>query len=166
MLQYRGSLNHKKNVLAQNQGRTQNRMEDGNYKRRNRVFITLPILSIKWSTSIAFSFCKEVKQFKVLSNIPVLNAVELFWNQWTTIVWKTSYQTRSFPQDNILKYFIKNSVAPCVFNLFIVSLVLVYFNRDVDRGCLVYIFSLRFSGSKFLINLRRQFRVRRTFSCM
>ena len=30
---------------------------------------------------------------------------------------------------------------------------------------LVYIFSLRFSGSKFLINLRRQFRVRKFFSC-
>ena len=32
-----------------------------------------------------------------------------------------------------------------------------------NRGCLVYIFSLRFSGSKFLINLRRQFRVRKIF---
>ena len=37
------------------------------------------------------------------------------------------------------------------------------FNRDVNRGCLVYMFSLRFSGSKFLINLRRQFRVRKIF---
>ena len=37
------------------------------------------------------------------------------------------------------------------------------FNRDLNRGCLVYIFSLRFSGSKFLINLRRQFRVRKIF---
>ena len=36
-----------------------------------------------------------------------------------------------------------------------------FFNRDLNRGCLVYIFSLRFSGSKFLINLRRQFRVRK-----
>ena len=39
------------------------------------------------------------------------------------------------------------------------------FNRDLNRGCLVYMFSLRFSGSKFLINLRRQFRVRKIFSC-
>ena len=38
------------------------------------------------------------------------------------------------------------------------------FNRDLYRGCLVYNFSLRFSGSKFLINLRRQFRVRKVFS--
>ena len=38
-----------------------------------------------------------------------------------------------------------------------------FFNRDLNRGCLVYIFSLRFSGSKFLINLRRQFRVRKIF---
>ena len=37
------------------------------------------------------------------------------------------------------------------------------FNRDLNRGCLVYMFSLRFSGSKFLINLRRQFRVRKIF---
>ena len=39
------------------------------------------------------------------------------------------------------------------------------FNRDLKRGCLVYMFSLRFSGSKFLINLRRQFRARKGFSC-
>ena len=37
------------------------------------------------------------------------------------------------------------------------------FNRDLNHGCLVYMFSLRFSGSKFLINLRRQFRVRKIF---
>ena len=28
----------------------------------------------------------------------------------------------------------------------------VLFNRDLNRVCLVYMFSLRFSGSKFLIN--------------
>ena len=39
----------------------------------------------------------------------------------------------------------------------------ISFNRDLNRGCLVYMFSLRFSGSKFLINLRRQFRVRKIF---
>ena len=38
-----------------------------------------------------------------------------------------------------------------------------FFNHDLNRGCLVYMFSLRFSGSKFLINLRRQFRVRKIF---
>ena len=37
------------------------------------------------------------------------------------------------------------------------------FNRDLNYGCLVYMFSLRFSGSKFLINLRRQFRARKIF---
>ena len=36
-------------------------------------------------------------------------------------------------------------------------------NFDINRGCLVYMFSLRFSGSKFLINLRRQFRVHKIF---
>ena len=34
-----------------------------------------------------------------------------------------------------------------------------------NRDCLVYTFSLRFSGRKFLINLRWQFRVRKIFSC-
>ena len=33
--------------------------------------------------------------------------------------------------------------------------------HDLNRGCLVYMFSLRFCRSKFLINLRRQFRVRK-----
>ena len=37
------------------------------------------------------------------------------------------------------------------------------FNRDLNRSCLVYMFSLRFSGSKFLIYLRRQVRVRNIF---
>ena len=39
----------------------------------------------------------------------------------------------------------------------------LFFNRDLNRGCLVYMFSLRFSGSNFLINIRRQFRVRKIF---
>ena len=39
-----------------------------------------------------------------------------------------------------------------------------FFNCDLNRGCLVYMFFLRFSGSKFLINLRRQFHVRTIFS--
>ena len=38
------------------------------------------------------------------------------------------------------------------------------FNPDLNRGCFVYMLSLRFSGSKFLINSRRQFRVRKNFS--
>ena len=39
----------------------------------------------------------------------------------------------------------------------------MYFNRHLNRGCLIYMFCLRFSGSKFLINLRRQFRERKFF---
>ena len=35
------------------------------------------------------------------------------------------------------------------------------FNRDLNRTCLVYMISFRFSGSKFLINLRWQFRERK-----
>ena len=39
---------------------------------------------------------------------------------------------------------------------------MIFFNHE-NRGCLFYIFSLRFLESKFLINLRRQFRVGKTF---
>ena len=39
--------------------------------------VTLPILSIDWCVSIAFSFNKKVRQFKVFSSIPVLLVVEL-----------------------------------------------------------------------------------------
>ena len=46
------------------------------------------------------------------------------------------------------------------------ALKALLFNRDLNRGCLVYMFSLCFSGSKFLIKLRRQFRVCKIFSCM
>ena len=37
------------------------------------------------------------------------------------------------------------------------------FNHDLNRVCLVHMFSSRFSGNKFLINLQRQFRVRKIF---
>ena len=50
-----------------------------------------------------------------------------------------------------------------LFPIHLLLLLLILFNRDLNRGCLVYMFSLRFSGSKFLINLRRQFRVRKIF---
>ena len=39
------------------------------------------------------------------------------------------------------------------------------YNRDLNRGCLAYMFSLCLSGSKLLTNLRRQFRARKIFSC-
>ena len=41
--------------------------------------------------------------------------------------------------------------------------IYILFNRDLNHGCFVYMFSLLFSGSKFLINLRRQFGVRKIF---
>ena len=37
----------------------------------------------------------------------------------------------------------------------------LWLNRDLNRGCLVCMFSLHFSVSKFLINLREKFRVRK-----
>ena len=39
----------------------------------------------------------------------------------------------------------------------------IYFNHDLNRGCLVYMFSLRFSGRKFLINLWQYFHVHKIF---
>ena len=39
-----------------------------------------------------------------------------------------------------------------------------WFNRDLNCGSLIYIFSFRFSESNFLMNLRRQFCVRKIFS--
>ena len=47
------------------------------------------------------------------------------------------------------------------FNQYIASLVL--FNRDLNRGCLIYMFSLHFLENNFLVNLRRQFRLREFF---
>ena len=56
---------------------------------------------------------------------------------------------------------------PAFFNISISDkwkwISLFLFNRHLNRGCLVYMFSLLFSGSKFLLNLWRQFRVRKIF---
>ena len=40
--------------------------------------------------------------------------------------------------------------------MFLALLVPELLSRDLNRGCLVYMFSLRFSGSKFSINFRTQ----------
>ena len=48
---------------------------------------------------------------------------------------------------------------------FIRKLSICFFNRDLNRGCLVYMSSLRCSLSKCLTNLRRQFLVRKIFLC-
>ena len=47
------------------------------------------------------------------------------------------------------------------FNQYIASLVL--FNRDLNRGSLIYMFSLHFLENNFLVNLRRQFCLREFF---
>ena len=41
---------------------------------------------------------------------------------------------------------------PHVFVTNVVILMRRLFNRDLNRGCLVHMFSLRFSGSKFFVN--------------
>ena len=43
------------------------------------------------------------------------------------------------------------------------KVIITSFNRNLNRGCLVYMFSLRLSGSNFLTNLQRQFSVRKIF---
>ena len=48
--------------------------------------------------------------------------------------------------------------------IWLVRLFQLLFNPDLNCGCLVYMFSLRFSESKCLINLRRQYHIRKTFS--
>ena len=48
---------------------------------------------------------------------------------------------------------------------FIRKLSICFFNRDLNRGCLVYMSSLRCLWSKCLTNLRRQFLVRKIFLC-
>ena len=50
-----------------------------------------------------------------------------------------------------------SSITNCYFKTKSISYL---FNRDLNRGCLVYTFSLRFLGSRFVINIRQQFRVR------
>ena len=59
--------------------------------------------------------------------------------------------------------------SPLLFYLFSVVLIACYtlylFNRNLNHVSLVYMFSLRFSESKFLKNLLWQFCVRTFFSC-
>ena len=55
-------------------------------------------------------------------------------------------------------------MSQCTANILLDSILksnLPLFNRDLNRRCLDYMFSLRFSGSKFLIHLQRQFRARK-----
>ena len=57
-------------------------------------------------------------------------------------------------------------MSQCTANISLDSILksnLFLFNPDLNRRCLVYMFSLRFSRRKFLINLRRQFRARKFF---
>ena len=49
--------------------------------------------------------------------------------------------------------------------LIMMFITIVSFNCNINRGFLVYMFSLRFSVSQFLINLRQQFQVHKMFSC-
>ena len=61
----------------------------------------------------------------------------------------------------ILLYVSQNTNTQDGYYFLLLLLLLLFFNRNLNRGCLVYIFSLLFSGSKFVINL--QFRVCKIF---
>ena len=63
----------------------------------------------------------------------------------------TSRFTKALPSDIATKKLATLPLCPALFN------------RHLNPRCLVYMFSLRFSGSRFLTNLRRQFRVRKIF---
>ena len=75
-----------------------------------------------------------------------------------------NFYVNNFKRWKINRHFLQKSyVDHC--NLLTSHYLLHLFNRDLYRGCLVYMFSLRFSGSKFLTNSRRQFRVRKICVC-
>ena len=68
---------------------------------------------------------------------------------------------RLIKYENHTPLFFKNTY--CATEILIKEENYFSFNCHLNRGFLVYMFSLRFSGSKVLINLRRQFRVRKIF---
>ena len=101
-----------------------------------------------------------------LKNLAIFTGKHLCWRFFLINFIKKRLQHRCFPV-NIAKclsttFYMVEYI--CEYKFF-EYYTMLSFNRDINRGCLVYMFSLRFSGSKFLINLRRQFRVRKTFWC-
>ena len=78
------------------------RKEDGDYRRWNEF----PLLYLFYQLIDGFSFSKKKRQFKVLSNIPVLIILEV---QWNAVVWRT-YQKSTHPQYVSLTSFVKKSI--------------------------------------------------------
>ena len=78
------------------------RKEDGGYRRWNEF----PLLYLFYQLIDGFSFSKKKRQFKVLSNIPVLIILEV---QWNAVVWKT-YPKSTHPQYVSLTSFAKKSI--------------------------------------------------------
>ena len=71
------------------------------------------------------------------------------------------FQDGGYKTRRIIKYLSKETKKLVIILIFCNQII----QSRLNRGCLVYVFSLRFSGSKFLMNLRRQFRVCKIFSC-
>ena len=83
-------------------------------------------------------------------------------NFWKELDSYGSYFSHLLHYPRLLLRFIKHLL---VKNLYLSQKFSLLLNRVLNRGCLVYMFSLRFSGSKVLIYLWRQFRARKFFLC-
>ena len=89
----------------------------------------------------------------------IKKVIYVFHGNWDSfdMIFITVIQPKIHKSNGLLKRRISDMFPSCFyFNLF--------FNRVLNRGWLVYMFSLRFSGRKFLINVGRQFRGRKFFS--
>ena len=89
----------------------------------------------------------------VVTCLKLLNWIKLNWNITSTPLYP----------------FYRPLVIRCLLEFYLLLIVATLFNRDLNRGCLVFMFSLRFSRSKFLINYGgnfvyvKFFRVRKIF---
>ena len=81
-------------------------------------------------------------------------------------VHKKAYVMEAFFHKTLSSYVCNCTEKDTIFLWIYSWLYFSLFNRDLNESCLVCMFSLRFSGSKSLINLPWQFRVHKIFSCM
>ena len=134
-------------------------------------------LSVKFNASLVFWFCYHsnlvlvLNWFYKLSNNGLkclyCGVVATFWSCNCNIA--ATFISFLLPTSTIAIFESISISLLCtslmVFILYVLSVIVLFLNRNLSRGCLVCMFSLRFSWSKFLINLRWQIRVRNIFSC-
>ena len=111
---------------------------------------------------------------QMLSKVAVPKILETFLEKTMVIlVSVTAYRPSYFQTMNSTACFPRNFEAAIFPNIFIwlfhlSCITSSYFLNSyqiINRGCLVYMFSLLFSWNKFFLKLLWKFRVRRTFSC-